>query len=394
MTTYYSLPFEIIILISRVTPATWCSMTRADPRVGRYSLCRNTREDAQDHFTTKTINTEKGKIIYYLPNGLTHRNGDQPAIIYESYTKPYTTDQGTTINLKFGGKIWKRYGVTHRDRDQPAIVYENSDLMWYKNGKIHRDGDLPAVILNGDKKIWYKNGKIHRSGDNPAVIGGVVVIWYKNDKIHRDGDQPAYLDINSGKVIARYWYKNNRLHRDGIRSAIVSPYENIRTIQRNGILLDNTNKIDSDIPYYTLPLQVILLISTYSPVIWCGLVKADSRLTRLLCKSVLVEMQDRFTTYTTEIVDQPFGLGRGKRKIYRLPNGMIHRNGNPAVIYECGLEKWYFNGELHREWDPAIVHRGHIKKWYKNGVLFHEYGMSTIKIYKLNAASYNNEHYN
>jgi hypothetical protein len=346
MITYYSLPFEVVILISQVSPMTWCSMTLADPRLGRYSLCGRVREDVQDRFTVKIVKKDKTK--YILPNGLLHRNGDQPAVIYS-------------------------------DNDQ--LLYRNSSKCWYQYGKVHRDGDQPAFI-----QMFPNSSLIIRSW------------WYKKGKKHRDGNLPAFIAYNKlGSVCGSTWYQNDVMHRSGIQLAAINHRNGLSLIYHNGINCSEIlGKISGNITYSTLPLYIILRITQYSPILWWGFVIADPRISRgYYYFQIQFQMRDRFATSITEIVDQPLGLGRGKRKVYRLPNGVIHRNiDKPAVIYECGLKKYYWYGKLTGTVNkPAVLHRGYIKKYYNNGELFNAF-KPTVKIYKLTDASYDNEHYN
>ena len=76
-----------------------------------------------------------------------------------------------TVSVDENGMIvYRLNGVIHRDGDEPAIIYANGDRVYYVNGKLHRDGDQPAVIFsNGSVEYWF-DGKLHREGDKPAII--------------------------------------------------------------------------------------------------------------------------------------------------------------------------------------------------------------------------------
>jgi hypothetical protein len=120
---------------------------------------------------------------------------------------------------------------------------------------------------------------------------------------------------------------------------------------------------------------------------------ADPKLGRYALRGVL-EAQDKFITRQTEIIDLPLGMGRGTRVVYRLPNGIIHRNyDQPAVKYSCGLQKWYQYGKLHRILYPAVVHDTYIEKWYYKGNLSGNFD-SPVVISTFGPAEYDNEHYN
>lgn len=52
---------------------------------------------------------------------------------------------------------------------------------------------------------------------------------------------------------------------------------------------------------------------------------------------------------------------------WRLPNGDLHREDGPAVIYFDGGEEWWLNGCRHREDGPAIAFKCGYRVWYKHG---------------------------
>ena len=55
----------------------------------------------------------------------------------------------------------------------------------------------------------------------------------------------------------------------------------------------------------------------------------------------------------------------GNKRWYK--NGLIHREGGPAIIHRDGWECWSRNGQVHREDGPAIEWPGHEKAWWYNG---------------------------
>ena len=50
-----------------------------------------------------------------------------------------------------------------------------------------------------------------------------------------------------------------------------------------------------------------------------------------------------------------------------LQNGVRHRDGAPAVVYENGTELWYQHGLFHRDDGPAIINHNSTVYWYKHG---------------------------
>ena len=101
-----------------------------------------------------------------------------------------------------GTLVWRKNGIRHREGDLPAVIYADGSPEWYENGLTHRDGDKPAYINVDGTLIWYKNGEQHRDGDRPAFIGiNGVLVWYKNDKCHR-ACGPAVIRPN---LSYEYW---------------------------------------------------------------------------------------------------------------------------------------------------------------------------------------------
>jgi hypothetical protein len=59
-------------------------------------------------------------------------------------------------------------------------------------------------------------------------------------------------------------------------------------------------------------------------------------------------------------------------KVWKLPNGICHREDGPAIEYFDGDKFWYINGELHREDGPAVVYPNGFKCWYLSGIEYTE----------------------
>ena len=85
----------------------------------------------------------------------------------------------TEIDVQ-GTRIWRNdNGLWHRDGDLPALIYAEGDIFYYKDGNLYRDGDLLAVIYSDGSEFYYRDGKRHRDGGKPAVIyaDGTVEYW-------------------------------------------------------------------------------------------------------------------------------------------------------------------------------------------------------------------------
>lgn len=139
----------------------------------------------------------------------------------------FRNDEPTVLRTYQGiviSRHWHKNGMTHRDNDQPAVIYyhhlnENiSSQMWYKNDCLHRDNDNPAVISYDGNGIiicqeWMVNGKCHRD-KYPSVINKVIPFYYqwcKNGLLHCD-DGPAYVRFDKdGNIITKTWYINGKI---------------------------------------------------------------------------------------------------------------------------------------------------------------------------------------
>jgi hypothetical protein len=71
-------------------------------------------------------------------------------------------------------------------------------------------------------------------------------------------------------------------------------------------------------------------------------------------------------------------------KEWRLPNGLLHREDDPAVEFTNGDKYWYINGEKHRENGPTIEWSDGGEMWYLNDIEYTEqeykYKIRSIKL--------------
>lgn len=74
-------------------------------------------------------------------------------------------------------------GMFHREGDKPAIVYKNGTRMWLARDKMHRNDDKPAIIWADGSHEWFTYSKSHRGNDKPAVIdsNGFQEWWIYGD---------------------------------------------------------------------------------------------------------------------------------------------------------------------------------------------------------------------
>jgi len=62
----------------------------------------------------------------------------------------------------------------------------------------------------------------------------------------------------------------------------------------------------------------------------------------------------------------------GIRKYYLNNNGILHREGLPAIEYLSGAKRYYIHGKLHREDGPAIEGPKGYKFYCLNDISFSE----------------------
>ena len=119
-------------------------------------------------------------VTRYTVEGLLHREGDLPALVYSNGGKTYM--KKNVIHRDVGPAVWTynkltdeftiiymRHGVRHNDGDSPSIITSKGTMIWFKYGKQTRGNDLPSArYANGDLH-WTQNDKLHRL-KKPAII--------------------------------------------------------------------------------------------------------------------------------------------------------------------------------------------------------------------------------
>ena len=55
---------------------------------------------------------------------------------------------------------------------------------------------------------------------------------------------------------------------------------------------------------------------------------------------------------------------------WTLPNGDLHRDLGPAVIWKNGKEEWYQYGKRHRTNGPAIIEQDQTEEYWVDGARF------------------------
>jgi len=61
-------------------------------------------------------------------------------------------------------------------------------------------------------------------------------------------------------------------------------------------------------------------------------------------------------------------------KVWKLPNGELHREDGPAIEYSNGSKEWFLNNVRHREDGPAVEWYDGCKEWWIKGkFIYREY---------------------
>jgi len=64
---------------------------------------------------------------------------------------------------------------------------------------------------------------------------------------------------------------------------------------------------------------------------------------------------------------------------WELPNGKMHREVGPAVVYLDGDKEWWINGKLHRKNGPAVEINNGDEEWWLDGKLHREDGPAVLQ---------------
>jgi len=88
-------------------------------------------------------------------------------------------------------------GEKHREGDNPAEIWEAGTMLWYKRGSLHRSNG-PAFVTSDGTEAWYFEGALHRD-DGPAFISGDIEKYFL---FGRETTEDNYYEnlINAGSV--------------------------------------------------------------------------------------------------------------------------------------------------------------------------------------------------
>jgi hypothetical protein len=176
---------------------------------------------------------------------------DNPYKVIENGVEYFILEQDDYIEYT------NKDGLVHREGDNPAIIYASGKKKWFKEGSLHRENDQPAIIDEYGSQSWYKNGQRHREGDEPSYVGGSFGgprFWRKHDILHRDNDKPAIIT----QAGCRYWYKNGSRHRDNDKPSIILSDDHKEWWKEGRRYLPGYNEIDSYSEFYFTRINEII----------------------------------------------------------------------------------------------------------------------------------------
>lgn len=324
----------------------------------------------------------------------------------------------TNITVE-GVKEWRMRGVLHNE-NYPARVLNGAWEEWYQENELHRV-DEPAVTNWAEKREeWWKNGGRHRV-DHPAVVnhgGDGGEQWWYNGMLHRwDGpaligscEKPAIkvycTDECCGEVLTFY----PKWSVFGIPTRFPDVCETVITIAKQGGVgellqfLNHEDYVVVMLAHHHLPDHVKPSFPFYDDEKFFRHFRTEDELLGKM--STIIQLERNSTAYTvllygrsliyehvnvpvqiTELPPTPsshfpdggavhFGGGKflGEESgVWWHKEGILHREGAPAVIVNNGGEYWYKEGKLHREDGPAAKWAG-VELWYVNGKLHRETG--------------------
>lgn len=290
--------------------------------------------------------------------------GDGGATYHLKDTQLLHRKSGPAIVDCSGYERWCQYGALHR-LDGPAVITQDARMYfnkgklhradgpavevcgqdpclkyscWFKDGVANRDGDLPCLEFDDGTKVYMRNGHIHRSRGPAIILPGNVEIWMWHGHIHNHMDgEPAIID---GETKLYY------------RRGIPLERPKIMTVKAK-------NQSDAD---RNLSVANIMADRLGGSVIQCD--------EQLYC---IEDVSGNRTWYmagttTKHREDAPaVELVNGTKIYYN--NGLIHRDGGPAIVKAGGEERYYFQGKLHspNSATPAIQLSCGTECYFKHG---------------------------
>lgn len=219
---------------------------------------------------------------------------------------------GMVVETKVGGD----------DPKKPTKHLESLGTVWrLPDGTPHRE-DGPAMILNDGEIRWMIDGQLHRE-DGPAVENKYSKEWWVNGQHHRE-DGPAV----EGRDGHQDWWVRGKRHRIDGPAYINPPYEPLWFFEGKKVTEEEHRALVAKLREEGPP-------NSEPP------------------------------PHATDMI--PIRRIRsGGREVWSLPDGRLHREDGPAVVFPDGSSVWYQFNLHHREDGPAVqFHNGRCEWWVR-----------------------------
>ena len=106
-------------------------------------------EEVINNVVHTVLTSDFGETFYIVDNQF-HREDDRPAITMRRWIVDF--DKSKLHTLDTWCKIWMKNGLYHRAGDKPALIYKNGDLLWMVNGHFKRNPFTNASIYQPNSK--------------------------------------------------------------------------------------------------------------------------------------------------------------------------------------------------------------------------------------------------
>lgn len=100
-------------------------------------------EEVINNVVHTVLTSDFGETFYIVDNQF-HREDDRPAITMRRWIVNFDHSELNTLDTWC--KIWMKNGLYHREGDKPALIYKNGDLLWMENGHFKRNPFTNASI--------------------------------------------------------------------------------------------------------------------------------------------------------------------------------------------------------------------------------------------------------
>lgn len=124
-------------------------VTRKDNEEKHTFVITSQTEEVINNVTHIILKSKEG-CEFSIVNNQFHREDNKPAINMTRWILNFDKSNPTTLNTWC--KIWMKNGLYHRDGDKPALIFQNGDLLWMQNGHFKRNPHINASVYQPNYK--------------------------------------------------------------------------------------------------------------------------------------------------------------------------------------------------------------------------------------------------